>query len=577
MTVRKARKSDAVPALASVTYPDGFVEILAGTTQKRTVRPSGACVLRVASPVDGDVTATVRVKPPRASNRRYALTTKAIGGVGGDAAFSAVVGPLGGTVVFPAVGSGLPGAQIDGSSVVVPAGALPVGTSIVISTAPEILDGTGTETAAGATVAFGPEGLRFDAVDKTAVATVTIPFDPAFGPVQDQVVIYTRSAKGVVTAAPKPYAFNLAAGTVSFATSHFSSFQAAAPGGAALGSFRTAADVGDPRDVCQAFDPDLQTTTPIVVYVAEGINRTVGAVRIQETGTFARETWAGGGAVTTLPANRLQFRFVDDVTSVYATLDGVVYASTSTRIFRIDPADDLVTLFAGAGGSGDSGDNGPPTSATFTFIKDVVVGVVGEAYVADAGANRIRQIVQQPTPTVFRYAGTGQQALGQDGVDPANTSFLGLDEIAFAPQGGLYVGDVGRVRHIDPFGFPSSVNVTVAGQADGDVGSSGDGGPPTSASFRRVTGISQTFDAGSPTDQVIVVTDSDDHVMRLVNFTKNTVTLLAGEHGNFGFSGDAGNLPGLLRAPHSVAAFGPTVFVADAGNSKVRVVFLTNP
>jgi hypothetical protein len=65
--------------------------------------------------------------------------------------------------------------------------------------------------------------------------------------------------------------------------------------------------------------------------------------------------------------------------------------------------------------------------------------------------------------------------------------------------------------------------------------------------------------------------------MRLVNFTKNTVTLLAGEHGNFGFSGDAGNLPGLLRAPHSVAAFGPTVFVADAGNSKVRVVFLTNP
>ena len=342
------------------------------------------------------------------------------------------------------------GLPLDGAAVSVPAGALPIGAAIVVGTAPDIPT-SGTQTGAGPTVFFGPQGLRFGTTDDPKPATLTIPFDGAFSDATDQITIYTRDARGIVTPVARPYAFDLLADTVSFQPSHFSSFRAVAPTSARPGNFVTVARIADPRAICRAFSPDLSSASPIYLYAAEGGAKTVAAIRRPVGSTsFTRETWVGGGTQTTTPADRPQF------------------------------------------------DNCGPMS--------------------------------------------------------------------FAPGGGLYVADGTRIRHIDA---ARNVNVTVAGQI-GNYGSTGDGGPPTSALFENVFGLSRYLDPRNPTDDVLAVADVDDHTLRFVNLTKGTVRLVAGAHGAPGFNGDNGSTPGRLDVPASVAVAADRVFVCVFCNRPLR-------
>jgi hypothetical protein len=569
-SVKKTKTSAAAPTLASLTLPDATVETLSGATQKRQIDQTGDCRLAVSSATAGDVTTTVRVKPPKASKRRYALTAKAIGGGDpeGDTAFSAIVGPEGGTIEVPTIPHGEPGSQLDGAGVIVPAGALPLGTAVVIATAPAMSAGD-AQAAAGTTVAFGPEGLAFG----SKTATVTIPFDPALAPVQDQITVYTRNAAGVVKPVPKPYVFDVVAGTVSFATSHFSSFRAFTSATVIpAGDFPTFADVADPRHVCDAFDPNAGSAIWNVVFVAEGAGKTVGALRTTDgtSTTLTHATWVGGGAQTTTPADRAQFQFTADVNTVSAAKDGVLYVGTKTQIFRVDPSTGVVSLFAGTGAVGDTGDGGPAVQATFTNVRNILADLSGSVFVADDGAHRIRLIDASQSFAIAAWAGSGANGIGADGGSVQTTAFVGPSDIAFAPTGGLYVADGARIRHINPFSIPGPVNVTVAGSSNGAPGSAGDGGAPASATFRFVAGISVFVDPARPNIDALVVADEADDVIRLVDFTNASVTLLAGAHGTPGFNGDTGSKPGLLRGPTSVLSKIGVEILCDKGNGRVR-------
>jgi hypothetical protein len=574
LAVKKtSKKSAAAPVLATLTYPDATVEPLSGAAQKRLLDSTGDCVLAVSSATAGDATATVKIKPPKPSARKYALTSKAIGGGDGDTAFSAIVGPEGGPIVFPPVAPGQPGAELVGSGVLVPAGALPVGTSIVIATAPDIDVGIG-QTGAGTTVAFGPDGLVFGTKSAPKTATVTIPFDPSFLELTDDVTIFTRNAKGVVTAVPKPYDFDRDHYTVSFQTSHFSSFRAMSstplPTG---GNFFTVATNVDAQDVCVANDPTTETQTVSFFYVAEGAGRTVGSIYTGGTTTpFQHRTWVGGGTQTTLPAGRTQVQFVENVNTVFALSDGTLFVGTKTQIFRVDPTTGDVTLLAGTGSAGDSGDSGAAVSATFTNIRNVVGDESGGLFVADDGAHRIR-FIDLSSGGIVAWAGNGTFGVGVDGQSPATTAFIGPSDMSFAPSGGLYVADGGRIRLINPAAAAAPVNVTVAGASDGDVGSTGDGGAPSAALFEGAFGLMQYFDVQNPTNDELAVVDGVDHTLRVLDFTGGTVQLLAGAHDTPGFNGDFGSTPGRLRTPQSVAGISTLLCVADQGNARVRLLF----
>jgi len=567
--VKKVKKSAAAPELSLLTYvPELSVDHLFGASAKRKLGRTGDCVLHVTSPADGDATATVKIKPPKASNRKYALTEKALGV--GDAAFAALVGPAGGLVEFPSGGAGA-GAQLDGSSVLVPSGALPVGTAIVISTAPDIPP-TGGGVGVGATVAFGPDGLRFDASDKTKVATITIPFDPSFAAQKDQITIYTRDAKGAVKPVPRPYDFAADFKTVSFASSHFSSYQAQGPIPTG-GNFISIGTITESRDICSAVDLNSTQSGPLAVFIAEGAARTVGAIRVSVSAPgFVRETWVGGGTQTQLPASRLQFQFPGDVTAVFQDASQILYCATATQIFVVDPTSGQVTLAAGTGAVGDSGDQGPPLQANFTNIRRLLADDNGGLFIIDVGAHRIRFMT---AAQIVAWAGNGTQGIGADGGSVATTAFVGPSAMSLAPTGGLYVADGARIRWLDPNALSAPVNATIAGSSTGATGSTGDGGQPAAALFQHVEAIGMYFDPSDSGHDELMVVDDVDQTVRQLDFTGGTVTLIAGSHGTPGYSGDRGNLPGLLNGPNGIVADPGLLYVSDKGNQKIRALLLT--
>ncbi len=561
--VKPVKNSPAVPALSLLTYvPELSIDHLFGTTGKRTIGRTGDCVLTVTSPVDGDATATVRIKPPKAGNRKYALTSATIGGgdPAGDTAFAAVVGPLGGLVAFPPLALGTPGSRLDGSSVEVPPAALPAGTALVIATAPDVAV-SGQMTGAGPTVFFGPEGTRFDTVDKTAAATVTIPYDPALDAATATFVVYTRDAKGKITAVPQPYAFDHAEHTVSFATSHFSSFRAAAPPIAP--TVTTTATILGAQDICVAHEP---TTTPNYdFFVASGSQREILGLRPPATtgGPYTVEVYAGGGALTTDGTPRTQYLF-PPLVAVTAADDGTVYAASSSRVYKIG-TDGNVSAYAGSGQSGDTGDGFPATSATFQSIRALLADKVGNLWIADAFAHRIRY-VDVINPIIQKWVGTGTQAIGVDGEPVAQTALFVPSHMAFAHDGGLYVADAGRVRHIDPVG---DVNVTVVGDPGGAGGTQDNSGSLLSARFQILYGLSAYYDFTTQKD-VIAATDDLADCAWLFDLAADKVTRIGGVPGQTGDAPDTSSPPSPLSLPLGIVVQPGRTFFVDSGNGKIR-------
>lgn len=106
---------------------------------------------------------------------------------------------------------------------------------------------------------------------------------------------------------------------------------------------------------------------------------------------------------------------------------------------------------------------------------------------------------------------------------------------------------------------------TVAG--DGNSGSSGDGGPATSAEFYRPR------DAVSDKNGNIYIADEGNNEVRLVDAKTGRVTTVAGT-GKGGFGGDGGPATqALLNTPRSVAldARG-NLFIVDQANARIRRV-----
>lgn len=178
---------------------------------------------------DGAYKVSVKVNAPKPPKRSIDIRDGALGGAfnGGSSVYGAVLEPdTGGDV-----GVTDPGSPIAGSSVSVPPGALGESTSIFVAESEPYVPPGGAH-AAGPAVEFGPSGTEFDPAHP---ATVTIPYDPTQFPVDtSSLVVYVKSANGTVTAVPGPYVFG--AGTVTFTTSHFSTFMAATTGNRAAPS-----------------------------------------------------------------------------------------------------------------------------------------------------------------------------------------------------------------------------------------------------------------------------------------------------------------------------------------------------
>jgi NHL repeat len=242
----------------------------------------------------------------------------------------------------------------------------------------------------------------------------------------------------------------------------------------------------------------------------------VGATVLSQAQEYVISTFAGGAPPATpvlgidMPLGTLE--------SVATDAMGNTYFIASHCVFKLDQ-NGVVTRIAGNGRAGYSGDGGPATRAQLRLDNTTL----GPPFL--------------PTPTPPGLA-----------VDNA---------------GNIYVADNGnyRIRKISAGG----IITTVAG--NGTAGFFGDGGPATNAQLSPVFGLAIDV-AGN-----LLIADSGANRIRRLTPDGNIATV-AGT-GACGFSGDGGPaIAAQLCGPEGMAADSAgNVFVADAGNSRVREVF----
>jgi len=134
----------------------------------------------------------------------------------------------------------------------------------------------------------------------------------------------------------------------------------------------------------------------------------------------------------------------------------------AARVRKVTPGG-IISTVAGTGVNGFSGDGVLATSAELSSPTGVALDSAGNIYIADGPNSRIRRV--SPAGNITTFAGTG---------DPL---ILRPWQIAIDSKGNLYAadGDQTNVRKIDPSGKITPFAGT------GQQGYSGDGGPATSA------------------------------------------------------------------------------------------------
>lgn len=176
----------------------------------------------------------------------------------------------------------------------------------------------------------------------------------------------------------------------------------------------------------------------------------------------------------------------------------------NARIRKVD-VDGIITTVAGNGTFGYSGDGGPATQASLYGAYDVAVDNIGNIYIADVSAIRVRKV--DVNGLITTVAGNGTGGYSGDG-GPATEA--GLDNpygVSVDDRGNIYISASpgGRIRKVNANG----IITTVAG--NGGAGYSGDGGPATQATLG--------FPTGAEADSLgnLYIADSHNHRIRRVS------------------------------------------------------------
>ncbi|HVB45079.1 MAG TPA: RHS repeat-associated core domain-containing protein [Streptosporangiaceae bacterium] len=253
-------------------------------------------------------------------------------------------------------------------------------------------------------------------------------------------------------------------------------------------------------------------------------------------------------------------------------------------------ANDIYTVAGSATGtSGDSGDGGAASSALLSTPEDVVFSGTSDMYIADTGNNQVREVANaagtqwgmsasMTANDIYTIAGQANGTAGTsgDGSSVASGALHLNSPVGIALNNGaqLYIADAGnnRIQEIaqtthTEWGIAMTAfdMYTIAGQASGACGFSGNGGPATAAKLCFPVGIS----VGSS----MYIADESNNRVRFVD-SADTISAYAGNGWQVATAGNGGPAidAGLFNPEGE--AFDPAgdVYIADAWNNRIQEI-----
>lgn len=244
---------------------------------------------------------------------------------------------------------------------------------------------------------------------------------------------------------------------------------------------------------------------------------------------------------------------------------GNVYISDTAahKVRKVDAAGNITTV-AGTGAAGSSGNGGPALAATLNQPAGLCLDGSGNLYIAESGGNRIRKV--SPSGTISAVAGTGAIGSGGDGGPATSATLYNPTGLARDSAGNLYVADWknNRVRRISSGGIIS----TYAGNGAAAYG--GDGGLATAASLKK------PFDLALDSAGKLYIADTENHRVRMVD-ADGKIWTVAGT-GSSGTGGDGGPATSAqLDIPLGLALDGDGKLYISDHNSRVRIVSFPTP
>lgn len=315
------------------------------------------------------------------------------------------------------------------------------------------------------------------------------------------------------------------------------------------------------------------------LYVADSENRRVRKVGLNGIVT----TVAGTGASCTPTqacgdggqAANAQITFPTDV-AFAADGSFYIFDAQSARVRKVAPNGVITTVVGNGQNCADPtsgcGDGGPATQAQLSTTQsccryNLTVAPDGALYLTDAGNRRVRRV--GPDGIISTIAGNGRTA-GQGGCtvvggSPVVATNACLNEplgLAAAPDGSVYFSDF-QLHQIFRVTVDGLIRV-VAG--DGFCGSTGDGGPASSARLCNPHGM------GRGPDGSFYFADWNNARIRRID-AGGIITNYAGT-GTQGFSGDGGPATAAQIRQSLGISIGTdgALYIGDANNHRIRKV-----
>jgi RHS repeat-associated protein len=280
-----------------------------------------------------------------------------------------------------------------------------------------------------------------------------------------------------------------------------------------------------------------------------------------------------------------------------------VPAASGTQFGISMAANDMYTVAGSATGTtGSSGDGGPATSALLNDPSKVRTDHAGNLYITDGQNFRVQEVPVitgtqrgQSMTAGYMYTITGQagtSAYSGDGGPATSARFVSPAGLVLDAAGDLYVSDGSTdvVREIPAasgtqWGRAMTANdiYTIAGNAlvAGTGGSSGDGGPATSAQLNAPQGLG--IDAAGD----LYIGDTDNNRLQEVPVASGTqwsqpmtagdMYTVIGSSMTAGDAGDGGPAAAAEVYWPAPVAFDPSgnMLIPDAVDSEIREVFAT--